>query len=39
MEKIKVLVVDDQQDLAEEIASVVRTDEQLEVVGTAAGAS
>ena len=35
MEKIKVLVVDDQTELAEEIASVVRTDEELEVVGLA----
>lgn len=36
MEKIKVLVVDDQQELAEEIADVLRTDSELEVVGTAA---
>ena len=36
MEKIKVLVVDDQTELAEEIAEILRTDEQLEVVGTAA---
>lgn len=35
MEKIKVLVVDDQLNLAEEIASVLSTDEQLEVVGIA----
>jgi DNA-binding NarL/FixJ family response regulator len=35
MEKIKVLVVDDQTELAEEIASVVRTDEELVVVGLA----
>ena len=35
MEKIKVLIVDDQLDLAEEIASVLRTDEQLSVVGLA----
>ena len=35
MEKIKVLIVDDQLDLAEEIASVLRTDEALEVVGLA----
>lgn len=35
MEKIKVLVVDDQQELAEEIADVLRTDSELEVVGTA----
>ena len=35
MEKIKVLVVDDQKELAEEIANVIRTDEMIEVVGTA----
>ena len=35
MERIKVLIVDDQLDLAEEIASVLRTDSQLEVVGLA----
>ena len=35
MEKIKVLIVDDQLDLAEEIASVLRTDSQLEVIGLA----
>ena len=35
MKKIKVLVVDDQLDLAEEIASILKTDEQLEVVGIA----
>ncbi len=35
MYKIKVLVVDDQRDLAEEIASVLKTDEGLEVVGIA----
>ena len=33
--KIKVLVVDDQQDLAEEIGAILRTDEGLEFVGTA----
>ena len=36
MEKIKVMVVDDQLDLAQEIAGVVQTDEGLEVVGIAA---
>ena len=36
MEKIKVLVVDDQTELADEIADILRTDEGLEVVGTAA---
>ena len=35
MEKIKVMVVDDQKELAEEIASVLRTDEALEVVDIA----
>ena len=35
MKKIKVLVVDDQLELAEEIASVLRTDEQLAVIGLA----
>ena len=36
MEKrIKVLVVDDQADLAESISSVLKTDAKLEVVGTA----
>nr|MBR6778379.1 response regulator transcription factor [Clostridia bacterium] len=35
MYKIKVLVVDDQRDLAEEIASVLATDEGLEIVGIA----
>ena len=35
MNKIKVLVVDDQKELAEEIAEVLRTDNELEVVGTA----
>ena len=35
MERIKVLIVDDQLDLAEEIASVLRTDSQLEVIGLA----
>ena len=35
MDKIKVLVVDDQLDLAEEIASVLKTDGQLEVIGIA----
>lgn len=34
--KIRVLVVDDQLDLAEEIGEVLRTDEGLEFVGTAA---
>lgn len=34
-EKIKVMVVDDQAELADEIASVLTTDEGLEVVGTA----
>lgn len=34
-EKIKVMVVDDQKELAEEIASVLLTDGGLEVVGTA----
>ena len=33
--KIKVLIVDDQADLAEEIAVVLKTDSALEVVGTA----
>ena len=36
MNKIKVLVVDDQTALAEEIAEILRTDSELEVVGTAA---
>ena len=36
MEKIKVLVVDDQTQLAEEIAEILKTDDQLEVVGKAA---
>ncbi len=35
MQKIKVLVVDDQKDLAEEIDAVLETDESLEVVGIA----
>ena len=35
-EKIKVMVVDDQLDLAKEIAGVVETDEGIEVVGIAA---
>ncbi|MBQ7879180.1 MAG: response regulator transcription factor [Clostridia bacterium] len=35
MEKIKVLVTDDQAELAEEIKSVLQTDENLEVIGTA----
>ena len=35
MEKIKVLVVDDQTELADEIAEILKTDEELEVVGTA----
>lgn len=34
-EKIKVLVVDDQAELAEEIASVLKTDDEVEVLGTA----
>lgn len=34
-ENIKVMVVDDQKELAEEIASVLQTDSGLEVVGTA----
>ena len=33
--KIRVLVVDDQQTLAEEIGSILRTDDGLEFVGTA----
>lgn len=33
--KIKILVVDDQEDLANEIAAILKTDETLEVVGTA----
>ncbi|MBQ9728460.1 MAG: response regulator transcription factor [Clostridia bacterium] len=33
--KIKVLVVDDQRELAEEIASVLQTDDELEVTGVA----
>lgn len=33
--KIKVLVVDDQQELAAEIADILRTDRQLDVLGTA----
>ncbi len=33
--KIKVLVVDDQQELAAEVADILRTDEQLDVLGTA----
>ena len=36
VEKIKVLVVDDQTELAEEIAEILKMDEQLEVVGKAA---
>lgn len=35
MERIKVMVVDDQLDLAKEISSVLATDRQLEVVGIA----
>ncbi len=35
MKKIKVLVVDDQIDLAEEIGNILRTDEEIDVVGTA----
>ncbi len=35
MDKIRVLVVDDQTELAEEIAEILRTDSELEVVGTA----
>ena len=33
--KIKVLIVDDQEELANEIAEILKTDETLEVVGTA----
>ncbi len=33
--KIKVLVVDDQKELSEEIADVIRTDTEIEVIGTA----
>ena len=36
MEKIKVLVVDDQKELAEEIGNVLSTDSELSVIGTAA---
>ncbi len=36
MKEIKVLVVDDQTDLAKEIAGVLQTDEELQVVGIAA---
>ncbi len=35
MEKIRVMVVDDQKDLAQELATVLRTDGELEVVGVA----
>ena len=35
MEKIKVLITDDQTELAEELKSVLQTDESLEVIGTA----
>ncbi len=35
MDKIKVLVVDDQRELAEEIGSILATDEELDVVGIA----
>ncbi len=35
MERIKVLVVDDQKELAAEIGSVLSTDEEIEVVGSA----
>ena len=35
MEKIKVLIVDDQLDLAKEIAAILQTDEELAVVGLA----
>ncbi len=35
MEKIRVMVVDDQQDLAAELAAILKTDEGLEVVGIA----
>ncbi len=35
MEKIRVMVVDDQQDLAAELAAILKTDEGLEVVGVA----
>ncbi len=34
--KIKVLIVDDQQELANEIAEILKTDEMLEIIGTAA---
>ena len=36
MSKIKIMVVDDQRELAEEIASVLKSDEKLEVVALAA---
>ena len=36
MKKIKVMIVDDQKELAEEIASVIATDGEISVVGTAA---
>ena len=35
MEKIKVLVTDDQEDLARELCAILETDEQLQVVGVA----
>ena len=35
MKKIKVLVVDDQAELAEEICNILRTDDEIEVVGAA----
>ncbi len=35
MEKIKVMVVDDQEELAREIASLITTDKEIEVVGLA----
>ena len=36
MDKIKVMVVDDQIDLANEIGNILKTDDTLEVVGVAA---
>ena len=36
MEKIKVLLVDDQQTLVNEMRAVLETDEEIQVVGTAA---
>ena len=35
MDKIKILITDDQKELAEEVKSVLQTDESLEVIGTA----